>query len=115
MIQSHAERAPFLRNTAMSPSAFRQSAKASVGQLLSKLGDGQWDFKSLRARVALVVSRDEAFKNFEVSGDFKRLGRRTLLLGGLRLRGAGGGFRAAPQSPAYLQGRHRTQKPRRAP
>jgi DNA-binding CsgD family transcriptional regulator len=66
--------------------AFKVQSSDCVGHPLSKLGDGQWNIKSLRARLNLIVPKNEAFKNFEISVDFPKIGRRTMLIGALRLR-----------------------------
>jgi two-component system CheB/CheR fusion protein len=61
------------------------------GRLLFQLGDGYWDFPSLRTALAEVLPKDSSFEDFEVERDFPGLGRRTMFLNARRLRNEPGG------------------------
>jgi two-component system CheB/CheR fusion protein len=55
------------------------------GRLLYELGDGQWDFPSLRTALGEVLPKDSSFDNFEVEREFSEIGRRTMCLNARRL------------------------------
>ncbi len=55
------------------------------GRLLHELGNGQWNLPKLRALLEAVLSRDHPFNDFEVQGDFERIGKRTMLLNARQL------------------------------
>jgi len=75
---------------------FRTDGDDSFGLPLSKIGNGAWNFKILRAHLNRVISANEAFKNFEVSVEFPKLGRRTMLLEAVRF------GRTSPPGPMIL-------------
>jgi two-component system CheB/CheR fusion protein len=55
------------------------------GRLLYELGDGQWDFPSLRTALGEVLPKDSSFEDFEVDREFPEIGRRTMCLNARRL------------------------------
>jgi two-component system CheB/CheR fusion protein len=61
------------------------------GRLLYELGDGQWDFPSLRTALGEVLPKDSSFEDFEVDREFPRIGQRTMVLNARRLRNEQGG------------------------
>jgi two-component system, chemotaxis family, CheB/CheR fusion protein len=61
------------------------------GRLLYELGDGQWDFPSLRTALGEVLPKDSTFEDFEVDREFPEIGRRTMYLNARRLRSEQGG------------------------
>jgi two-component system CheB/CheR fusion protein len=61
------------------------------GRLLYELGDGQWDFPSLRTALGEVLPKDSSFEGFEVDREFPEIGRRTMVLNARRLRNERGG------------------------
>jgi PAS domain S-box-containing protein len=66
--------------------AFCKCFKISMGETLNRkiyeLGNGQWNIPQLRALIEGVLSRNKSFKDFEVTHEFKAVGKRTLLLSG---------------------------------
>jgi PAS domain S-box-containing protein len=60
------------------------------GRVLCEIGAGQWDIPALRLFLEEVVPREGQVRDFEVSHDVPRLGRRTLLLNARRLTQADG-------------------------
>jgi two-component system CheB/CheR fusion protein len=61
------------------------------GRLLYELGDGQWDFPSLRTALGEVLPKDSSFEDFEVDREFPQIGQRTMCLNARRLRNEQGG------------------------
>jgi two-component system CheB/CheR fusion protein len=61
------------------------------GRLLYELGDGQWDFPSLRTALGEVLPKDSSFADFEVDREFPQIGRRTMCLNARRLDNESGG------------------------
>jgi len=54
--------------------------RETEGQLIYELGGGVWDFPQLRELLEQTVPRNHSFTDFELTRDFGRSGRRTLLL-----------------------------------
>jgi two-component system, chemotaxis family, CheB/CheR fusion protein len=61
------------------------------GRLLYEMGDGQWNFPSLRTALVEVLPKDSSFEGFEVEREFPGIGRRTMVLNARRLRNEHGG------------------------
>jgi two-component system CheB/CheR fusion protein len=61
------------------------------GRLLYELGQGQWDFPSLRTALGEVLPTDSSFEDFEVDRVFPAIGQRTMVLNARRLRNERGG------------------------
>ena len=59
---------------------FKVSAAESEGRLIYELGGGQWNIPRLRELLEEVPSRNSIFNDFEVTLEFERLGRRSMLL-----------------------------------
>jgi len=70
---------------------FVQRPEETEGRLLYELGDGQWDFPSLRTALGEVLPKDSSFEGFEVDREFPQIGRRTMVLNARRLRNERGG------------------------
>jgi PAS domain S-box-containing protein len=68
---------------------FRESPAESVSRSISELGNGQWSIPKLRELLEGVLPRNSFFNDFEVTHDFERIGRRTMLLNGRKLTGDG--------------------------
>jgi len=60
------------------------------GKFLYQLGGNEWDIPELRRLLEEVAVKDTSFSDFEVEREFPRVGRRTMLLNGSRLRQADG-------------------------
>jgi two-component system CheB/CheR fusion protein len=56
------------------------------GRPLYELGDGQWDFPSLRTALGEVLPKDSSFDDFEVDREFPGIGQRSMCLNARRLR-----------------------------
>jgi PAS domain S-box-containing protein len=69
--------------------SFCKSFKISSGQTVNRrvyeLGNGQWNIPKLRTLLEEVLPRKSFFKDFEVTHEFERIGRRTMLLSGRQL------------------------------
>ena len=64
---------------------FGVSAKETTGVLVYELGNGQWNLPELRRLLEEVIPANKVFTNFEVSHEFERIGRRSMLLNARRL------------------------------
>ncbi|HXF83183.1 MAG TPA: HD domain-containing phosphohydrolase [bacterium] len=64
---------------------FQVSPAETEGHPLYALGDGQWDIPALRRLLEEILPLNTAFDDFEVTHDFPRIGRRTMLLNARRL------------------------------
>jgi two-component system, chemotaxis family, CheB/CheR fusion protein len=70
---------------------FQVAPKATVGNLIYDLGNGQWNIPQLRTLLDDVVSRDAPLSNFEVEHDFPLIGRKTMALRARKFRSPKGG------------------------
>lgn len=64
---------------------FGVSPDETVGRLVFEIGDGQWDTDEFRRLLEHVLPANSEFDGFEVTNDFSRIGRRTMVLNGRRL------------------------------
>ncbi len=64
---------------------FQTTPDETGGQLLYKLGDGQWDIPELRRLFNELLPRDQWVRNFEMEHDFLNIGPRTMLLNARRI------------------------------
>jgi len=64
---------------------FQVSPEETEGRPLYELGDGQWDIPALRRLLHEILPLNTAFDDFEVTHDFPKIGRRTMLLNARRL------------------------------
>jgi two-component system, chemotaxis family, CheB/CheR fusion protein len=64
---------------------FQVSAGEVAGRFLYELGGGQWDIPALRKLLASIIAHDEVFENFEVELDFKKIGKKRMLLNARRI------------------------------
>src|SRR5207249_8982397 len=55
------------------------------GRLIYEVGNGQWNIPKLREFLEDILPRNSFFDDFEVTHDFERIGRRTMLLNARRL------------------------------
>jgi len=69
--------------------AFYQTFKVPPGEtngrLIYELGNGQWNIPKLRELLEDILPRNSFFDDFDVTHDFERIGRRTMLLNARRL------------------------------
>ena len=66
---------------------FKVTPKETEGQLLYKLGDGQWDISKLRERIDDILLMDTTFYEYKVEHEFEHIGRRVLRLNTRRIYG----------------------------
>jgi two-component system CheB/CheR fusion protein len=59
---------------------FQAAPKETEGRLIYDLGDGQWDIPSLRVLLQDILSVNSSFRDFEVTHEFERVGRKVMLL-----------------------------------
>src|SRR4029077_16576672 len=64
---------------------FRHTPTATENRVLYDLGEGQWDIPELRQLMEAVLREDRAFEDYEMEGEFKDIGRKTLRLNARRL------------------------------
>jgi len=61
---------------------FKVTSKETVGNLLYRLGNGQWGIPQLRACLEAVIAKGVPFDDFLVEHEFERIGRRRMHIGG---------------------------------
>jgi two-component system, cell cycle sensor histidine kinase and response regulator CckA len=64
---------------------FEVTPEETEGRLIYELGDFQWDIPALRELLEDILPRKTTFDNFEVEHDFKKIGRRIMLLNARRI------------------------------
>jgi two-component system CheB/CheR fusion protein len=64
---------------------FQVSSEETLMRSLFELGVGHWDVPELRQLLVTVMSQDQKVDDYEISHDFPKLGRRTMLLSGRRV------------------------------
>jgi two-component system CheB/CheR fusion protein len=64
---------------------FQVSARDTLGNLLYRLGNGQWGIPQLRSKLEDVIVADVAFDNFLISHEFEKIGKRTVAVSGRRI------------------------------
>jgi PAS domain S-box-containing protein len=61
---------------------FKVSRRQTLNRRIFELGNGEWNIPELRTLLEKVLPRKSVFKDFEVTHNFKGVGRRTMLLSG---------------------------------
>jgi PAS domain S-box-containing protein len=61
---------------------FKISSRQTLNRRVFELGNGEWNIPKLRTLLEEVLPRKRFFKDFEVTHEFRSLGRRTMLLSG---------------------------------
>jgi len=61
---------------------FKVSQRQTLNRPIYELGNRQWDIPELRSLLEKVLPRKSFFKDFEMTHEFKSIGRRTMLLSG---------------------------------
>ena len=64
---------------------FQVRPAETEGQLIYQLGNGQWDIPALHTLLEEILPQNTVFNDYEVTHDFERIGRRTILLNARRL------------------------------
>ena len=91
-------------------SMFKTSPNRVLGQNLFELGEVPWDIVGLREAISRVLAEGVDFQDFVVDSDLARLGRRTLLLSGRRMRSRQ--RRTGERSPGDRRHHRCARKPR---
>ena len=65
--------------------AFKLAPATVLGQRISDLGDGEWDIPALNDLLREVREDGRPFDGYEVTHEFRELGRRTLRINGRRI------------------------------
>ena len=66
-------------------STFGVSPEETEAHFICDLGNGQWNIPALRILLEEVTSKGKSFRDFEVTHDFPRLGRRAMLINARKL------------------------------
>ncbi len=61
---------------------FQAAREETEGRLIYDLGNGQWNIPKLRDLLENILPAHATFRNFEVTYDFERVGRKVMLLNG---------------------------------
>jgi len=64
---------------------FQVSTHDTLGNLLYRLGNGQWGIPQLRSKLEDVIAKDVAFDNFLITHQFEKIGKRTVAVSGRRI------------------------------
>ena len=64
---------------------FQVRPTETEGQHIYQLGNGQWDLPALHTLLEEILPQNTVFNDYEVTHDFERIGRRTILLNARRL------------------------------
>lgn len=68
---------------------FNVETQATVGNLFSNLGSGQWAHPKLRQALESAVGTGQAFRDFRIEHDFEGVGRRMVSVSGSAVSGIG--------------------------
>jgi two-component system CheB/CheR fusion protein len=64
---------------------FQVEPGETLGHMVYDLGNHQWNIPKLRQLLGEILPRDAAFDDFEVTHEFEKIGRRTILLNARRI------------------------------
>ena len=64
---------------------FNVARKDTIGSLVYKLGDGQWDIPALRKLLEKILPKNTSFTNYQVDHTFPNIGRKIMLLNARRI------------------------------
>ena len=70
--------------------SFKTSAKQIVGGTIYDLGAGQWDLPELRELLETVLPNDQSIEDYEIAGEFPKIGHRVFALNARRIEQSGG-------------------------
>lgn len=59
---------------------FKVSAEETLGVLLYKLGNGQWDIAELKKLLEEILPKKKEVRDYEVTHTFETIGKKTILL-----------------------------------
>lgn len=64
---------------------FSVKEKETVGQVIYKLGNGQWNILELRKLLETILPKHTFFKGFQVAHEFPSIGRKVMILNGRQI------------------------------
>ncbi len=64
---------------------FQVSSRDTINSSIFDLGNGEWNFLSLRVLLADVLAKDTEIHGFEVNHSFERIGQKTMLLNACKI------------------------------
>ncbi|PSB29147.1 CheR family methyltransferase [Chlorogloea sp. CCALA 695] len=64
---------------------FEVSSRDTINSSIFDLGNGEWNFSSLRVLLADVLAKDTEIQGFEVNHNFKQIGQKTMLLNACKI------------------------------
>jgi two-component system CheB/CheR fusion protein len=73
---------------------FQASRSGTIGQMLYRLGNEQWNIPALTELLQTVLPQHKLVKNFSVTHDFPEIGSKTVLVSGRRIEEAFSGQRS---------------------
>ncbi len=65
---------------------FQETKATTEGRYIYDLGNGQWNIPRLRVLLKDILPKQSIFEDFEVTHEFPKIGRRTMLLNARQLR-----------------------------
>ena len=65
--------------------AFHVMEEETVGKLVYKLGNGQWDIPKLKILLEDILPKNTHFDDFKVEHDFPRIGHKVMMLNARRI------------------------------
>ncbi|MBK7883239.1 MAG: PAS domain-containing protein [Chitinophagaceae bacterium] len=66
-------------------SIFKISQEETEGHYFYEIGNGQWDIAALKNELNDIISKNKSFENFELSNDFKTIGKKVLMFNAVRM------------------------------
>ena len=69
---------------------FKVKEKETVGELIYKLGNGQWNIPALKKLLTDILPKKKNFADYEVEHEFKTIGKKYMILNARGLRREGG-------------------------
>lgn len=69
---------------------FQVEAKVTEGELVYKLGNGQWDIPALRKLLENILPKNTFFKDFEVIHEFPFIGNKSMILNARQIHSSNG-------------------------
>jgi two-component system CheB/CheR fusion protein len=64
---------------------FEVSSRDTINSSIFDLGNGEWNFSSLRVLLADVLAKDTEIQGFEVNHSFEQIGQKTMLLNACKI------------------------------
>lgn len=65
--------------------SFKVKPKATVGELVYNLGNGQWNIPKLKILLEDILPKNTFFEDFKVEHDFPKIGKKIMILNARRI------------------------------